>query len=63
MFCITSIQAQEAAVTGTVTDAADGMPLPGVTVAVKGTTTGTITRPDGVYSLSVDKGQTLVFSF
>jgi len=63
MFCITSIQAQEVAVTGTVTDAEDGMPLPGVTVAVKGTTTGTITTPDGVYTLNVDKGQTLVFSF
>ncbi len=63
LLCISTIQAQEVSVTGTVTDAEDGMPLPGVTVAVKGTTTGTITTPEGVYSLNVDKGQTLVFSF
>ena len=35
LLCISTIQAQEVSVTGTVTDAEDGMPLPGVTVAVK----------------------------
>jgi len=41
-----------------------GLPLPGVTVAVKGTTIGTITSSDGKYILdsSESKG-TLVFSF
>nr|WP_321408807.1 SusC/RagA family TonB-linked outer membrane protein [uncultured Carboxylicivirga sp.] len=63
LFSFLNMNAQEMTVTGVVTDASDGMPLPGVTVAVKGTTTGTITTPDGAYTLKVSKGQTLVFSF
>lgn len=39
-------------------------PLPGVTVQVKGTTTGNITDVDGKFSISnVQSGSTLVFSF
>jgi len=50
-------------ITGTVTDS-DGQPLVGVTVAVKGTTTGTFTGPDGKYSLSTtEETLTLIFSF
>jgi TonB-dependent starch-binding outer membrane protein SusC len=49
-------------VSGTVTDATGGG-LPGVSVLVKGTTTGTITDDNGKYSLSVpDANSTLVFS-
>jgi len=51
-------------VTGTVTDSSDGMPLPGVSVLIKGTSTGTATDVDGQYSLNVQGSQTvLVFSF
>ncbi|OUJ69807.1 SusC/RagA family TonB-linked outer membrane protein [Hymenobacter crusticola] len=42
---------------------ADGTPLTGVTVVVKGTTTGTATDPDGSFSLEVPEGATLTFSF
>lgn len=49
-------------VTGTVRDS-DGQPIPGVTVSVIGTTTGTVTDLEGKYSLSVPEGSTLVFSF
>ena len=51
-------------VTGKVTAADDGSPLPGVNVYVKGTQIGTITDGDGIYSLNVaeDNG-TLVFSY
>ena len=63
LFSFTAINAQQMTVSGTVTDATDGMPLPGVTVAVKGTTQGTITTPDGQYSINVESGQTIVFSF
>jgi len=49
-------------VTGTVIDK-DGMPIPGVTVLVKGTTIGTATDLEGRYSISVPEGSTLVFSF
>ncbi|MBL7972867.1 MAG: TonB-dependent receptor [Prolixibacteraceae bacterium] len=50
-------------VTGKVTDAS-GAPLPGVSVVVKGTTSGTITNADGEYSLAnVPANVTLQFSF
>jgi TonB-dependent starch-binding outer membrane protein SusC len=55
--------AQQIQVSGTVSSAEDGMPLPGVTVLVKGTTNGTITNFDGLYRLAVPPGATLVFSF
>lgn len=38
-------------------------PLPGVTVKLKGTTTGAMTTPDGRYSLTVPKDGTLIFSY
>lgn len=50
-------------ITGKVTDAQNGEPLPGVTVVVKGTTLGTATNFDGDYSLNVEPNQVLTFSF
>src|SRR5699024_4928158 len=41
-------------ITGTVTDAQSGEPLPGVNILVKGTTTGTSTDASGNYELSVE---------
>jgi TonB-linked SusC/RagA family outer membrane protein len=40
-----------------------GEPFPGVTVLVKGTTTGAATGLDGSYALTAPEGATLVFSF
>ncbi len=58
---VSSAMAQKT-VTGSVTT--EGAPMPGVTVVVKGTTTGTVTGNDGRYSLSVPAtAKTLVFSF
>jgi TonB-linked SusC/RagA family outer membrane protein len=49
---------------GTVTSADDGMPLPGASVVVKGTTSGATTDFDGNYTLSdVPSNATLVFSY
>ena len=49
-------------VTGKVTDD-KGNPIPNASVQVKGTTTGTVTKEDGLYSLTVPaNGRTLVFS-
>jgi len=55
--------AQTAAITGTVTSGEDGTALPGVSVIIKGTSTGTQTDVNGKFSLSVAKGKTLDFSF
>jgi TonB-linked SusC/RagA family outer membrane protein len=49
-------------VTGVVSDS-DGLPLPGATVLVQGTTTGVTTDFDGNFSINVAEGQTLEFSF
>ncbi|MFV0377039.1 MAG: SusC/RagA family TonB-linked outer membrane protein [Mangrovibacterium sp.] len=40
-----------------------GVPLPGVSIVVKGTTNGTLTNSDGVFSLNAPEDATLVFSF
>ncbi len=54
---------QEKSVKGTVKDES-GEPIPGATVFLKGSTTGTITNTDGVYSLSnISSEGILVFSF
>jgi TonB-linked SusC/RagA family outer membrane protein len=54
---------RQTAITGVVTDA-QGAPLPGVSIKLKGTTTATTTNNDGRYSLTVsDPNGTLVFSY
>ncbi|MDE3742935.1 SusC/RagA family TonB-linked outer membrane protein [Maribacter polysaccharolyticus] len=50
-------------VNGTVTDQLTGGPLPGVSIVVIGTSTGTTTDFDGYYTLSVDDGAVLQFSY
>ena len=50
-------------ITGVVTSAEDGLPLIGVTVAIKGTTSGTVTDIDGNFSLEAEEGAILVFSY
>lgn len=62
LLAVTS-QAQEISVTGKVTGAADGEPIPGVSVVVKGTTIGTITTIEGTYSINASTNDVLVFSF
>jgi len=60
---IPSAVQQQKSVSGKVTDSMGGR-LPGVSVVVKGTTTGTITDANGNYTLSkVPENATLVFSF
>jgi TonB-linked SusC/RagA family outer membrane protein len=54
--------AQSKTITGKVTDDA-GAPIANVSVQVKGTNVGTVTKDDGTYSLSVsDNAKTLIFS-
>lgn len=53
---------QKLSITGTVTDNT-GAGLPGVSILVKGTSTGTVTGIDGDYKLEATSGATLVYSF
>lgn len=64
LFIASSAIAQDRTVTGTVTDKTDGKPLPGVTVRIKGTSSGTQTASNGTYSLRVPSSVTsLDFSY
>ncbi len=58
-----SASAQQRNVTGKVTDAADGTGLPGVSILVKGTTSGTVSDSGGNYSIDVKSGDVVTFSF
>jgi iron complex outermembrane recepter protein len=64
LFLIITAAGQVRNLTGIVSSADDGQPLPGVTVQVKGTTMGTVTDLEGKFKLSgVDPQSILVFSF
>jgi TonB-linked SusC/RagA family outer membrane protein len=61
---INFLHAQTVQITGTVTSAEDGMPIPGVSIIVKGTTIGAATDIDGKYTLSVPQtASILVYTF
>ncbi len=66
-FCFVAfatLQAQERSISGTVLDATDQFPLPGVNVVIKGTSQGTVTDLDGAFKLEVpDDASILVFSY
>ena len=51
-----SVMMAQRTIKGTVTDAADGLPLPAVSVIVRGTTVGTATQADGTFTLDVPAG-------
>ena len=61
LLCLQVAFAQKT-ITGTVNDE-DGMPLPGATVLIQGTTTGVSTDFDGNFSIQANEGDTLEFSF
>ncbi len=55
--------AQTRQITGKVTAASDGQTLPGVSITIKGTSTGVTADANGAFKLSVQPNATLVFSF
>ena len=55
--------AQSLTVSGKVVSSDDGYGLPGVTIQVKGTTSGTTTDLDGNYSVKADSQDVLIFSY
>lgn len=61
---MSSVLAQSREVSGVVISGEDNLPLPGVSVLVKGTTVGSVTDIDGKFSVNVDGSDaTLVLSF
>jgi TonB-linked SusC/RagA family outer membrane protein len=57
------VQAQQKTISGTVKSKADGIPIPGVNVFIKGTSSGTQTDFDGKYSIQASSGDVLVFDY
>ena len=63
-FLMANLYAQDVTITGVVTTEQNGSSLPGVSVLLEGTNTGSITDLDGKYSIDVPNGGgTLVFSY
>jgi len=62
MLCVNFSFGQEKTISGNVTDSS-GLPLPGVSVVVVGTTSGTQTDFDGNYTVSAEVGQVLRYSY
>lgn len=58
-----AVHAQDRQVSGTVISGEDKLPLPGVSVLVKGTTRGVVSDLDGQFSVDVQQGEVLAFSF
>ncbi|MFD2936650.1 SusC/RagA family TonB-linked outer membrane protein [Spirosoma flavum] len=64
LFCLLSgLSALAQTITGRIVSSDDNQPLPGVSIIVKGSNTGTTSRADGSYSLNAQSGNTLTFSF
>lgn len=62
LFCVHLVSAQQKKITGTIRDA-NGSPLPGVSVAVKGTNLSMQADDEGRYAIEAEVGQTLVFTY
>ena len=62
VFLVQLTFAQEKTISGVVSDES-GLPLPGVNVIIKGTTTGTQTDFDGKFKLTASVGNIIVISY
>lgn len=58
-----NVFAQKTNITGVVKGKSDQLPIPGATVVIKGSTTGTITTIDGIFNINASEGDVLQFSF
>lgn len=63
LICMSTLAQAQTRVTGVVTSVADGVPIPGASILIKGTTRGISTGANGSYTLdNVPSGAILVFS-
>ena len=60
---VSHVYSQGRSLTGTILDSETGQPLPGATVLIKGTTTGSITDLEGQFQLEVNDGDIVIVSF
>lgn len=60
--CFLQANAQQRTITGKIS-AADGTSLPGVSIAIKGSTSGVTSDADGNYRINIEKGAVLAYSF
>ena len=56
---VQTVAAQSVKISGLVTAKSDGLPLPGVSIAIKGTTTGAITNTDGKFTIGANVNDVL----
>jgi len=63
LFTPFAMMAQEMNVSGTVTSSEDGLPMPGVSIIIVGSTSGTSTDFDGNFSIDANDGDKLQFNF
>lgn len=61
--CATFLSFAQQTITGVVTTSGDSQPLPGVTILLKGTITGTTTDFDGNFSINAPLNGVLIFSY
>ena len=60
---VLQVVAQQTTVTGKVTSAEDGLPIPGASVKIKGTANAVQTTAAGLYSIPTKQGDILQFSY
>ncbi len=63
LLIVCNLLAQQQSISGKVADQADGTPLPGVSVVLKGTNQGTVSGSDGSFNINAQPSDVLVFSF
>ncbi|MBU2927667.1 SusC/RagA family TonB-linked outer membrane protein [Winogradskyella psychrotolerans] len=63
LFVSICAMAQQIEINGVVTSKNDAMPLPGVSIIIKGTSTGTTSDFEGAYSLLVNRGDQVEYSY
>jgi Ca-activated chloride channel family protein len=61
LLCTLQLQAQEKTISGTISDE-NGLPMPGVSILVKGTSNGTQTDFDGNYTIKTHLGDVIRYS-
>ncbi|MEZ4855605.1 MAG: SusC/RagA family TonB-linked outer membrane protein [Gelidibacter sp.] len=63
VFFIPSMLLSQTTVKGTITDQANALPLPGVNILIKGTSTGATSDFDGHYTITAKSGDIIVYSY